>query len=65
MLYVQLIVFGAIVVLFVATVLHEAILSNTQGAGRESGSDRNLTSFSLCCVIAAMAICLAGWILNL
>ena len=65
MLYVNLIVFTFLVVLLVATVIHESILKDSQGSGRNRGTGRDLTSFSLCCAISALSICMAGWLLNL
>lgn len=65
MLYVQLLVFSAVVVMVVATVLHESILNDGQGTGRDRSSVSSLASFTLCCVISAVTIGAAGWLLNL
>lgn len=65
MLYVKLLVFVSLVVVFVATVIHESILRKSSGSERVESAGPDLASFSLCCVISALGICVTGWLLRL
>ncbi len=65
MQYVRLTVFFAVIVLFVATMLHEALQTDEEELLIRSERRLNLTSFSVCCLISAVGICGVGWLLNI
>ena len=65
MQYVRLTVFFAVIVLFVATMLHEALQTDEEELLIRSERRLNLTSFSVYCLISAVGICGVGWLLNI